>query len=57
MYNTIDLDKEIKKERTKANRKNGEMHTPWDKYVTYSGQSLEDIKEVAYYTTKFDNYF
>lgn len=57
MYNTIDLDKEIKKERTKANRKNGEMHTPWDKYVTYSGQSLEDIKEVAYYTTKFDKIF
>ena len=56
-YDAVRFDREIKKERTKINKKNGEMHTPWDKYVTYSGQSLEDIKEVAYYTTKFDNYF
>jgi len=56
-YDTIKFDREIRKERTKAKRKNGEIHTPWDKYVVYSGQSLENIKEVAYYTTKFDKIF
>jgi hypothetical protein len=56
-YDTIKFDREIRKERTKAKRKNGEIYTPWDKYVVYSGQSLENIKEVAYYTTKFDKIF
>lgn len=56
-YDAVKFDREIKKERTKINKKNGEMYAPWDKYVTYSGQSLEDIKEVAYYTTKFDKIF
>ena len=57
MYDARDFDTQIRKERTKANKKNGEINTSWDKYIMYSGQSLEDIKEIAYYTTKFDNYY
>ncbi len=56
MYDSAEFDREIRKERTKARKGNGER-TPWNNYTTYSGQSLEDIKEVAYYTTKFDNYY